>query len=194
MLSIMLDTSERGMIFRIWSSIRSHNAAESSMRVPVGARKCKMNCPLSTVGKKSCPTKGSSAKESTQKHKKQTANTFPWRMHALEQPMIRIAKAVESFFESRLHAHQRIARPFGLFDALFLRLLYEQSIAPWWAPASAKADKTPASQIPRLRRGARTGNARRPKGRTWARKRCKSQAWKPAPAPRFARRHPESTG
>ena len=33
------------------------------MRVPLRARKCKRNCPASTVGKKSCPSCGTSAAE-----------------------------------------------------------------------------------------------------------------------------------
>ncbi len=43
--------SEDGTVWRMKASTSSQRRAVSSMRVPVGARRCRMNWPLSTAGK-----------------------------------------------------------------------------------------------------------------------------------------------
>src|SRR6266849_3528408 len=75
MLSMTPANSCGGICWRISFSTRSHKAAVSSMRVPVGARRCSVNSPLSTDGKKSCPSHGSRAKERKQARRKPAAKT-----------------------------------------------------------------------------------------------------------------------
>src|SRR6266404_5785897 len=58
MLSMMLEISPGGSCRRIDRSTRSQSRAVSSIRVAVGARKWRLNEPLSTLGKKSCPNQG----------------------------------------------------------------------------------------------------------------------------------------
>ena len=50
MLSMMLNTSSGGICCRIECSTRSQRRAVSSMRVPVGAAKMKLELPASTRG------------------------------------------------------------------------------------------------------------------------------------------------
>src|SRR3989442_1174955 len=66
MLSRITFTSPAGISRRIAASTRSVSRAVSSMRVPVLARRCKMNCPLSVSGKKFSPSWGASRKAERQ--------------------------------------------------------------------------------------------------------------------------------
>src|SRR3954451_4299387 len=75
MLSMTLTISFDGMISRIALCTRSHSAAVSSMRVPVGARRCSLNWPLSTDGKQSSPTQRTSPSEANQAAQHQSPNT-----------------------------------------------------------------------------------------------------------------------
>ena len=59
------DLAPRDDRSRIACSTRSQSTAVSSMRVPVGARRCSLNWPLSTAGKKSCPTHGEQANDAS---------------------------------------------------------------------------------------------------------------------------------
>ena len=53
MLSMMLDSSDAGTVWRMEVSMRSPSRAVSSMRVAVLARKWRLNWPASVTGKKS---------------------------------------------------------------------------------------------------------------------------------------------
>ena len=57
-LSRMVSSSSFGTSWRIAASTWSAMRAVSSMRVPVGARRCRRICPASTLGKKSRPRNG----------------------------------------------------------------------------------------------------------------------------------------
>ena len=75
---MMLSSSPAGISLRIAASTRSARRAVSSIRVPVFARRCRMNCPLSLVGKKFSPSHGSSSHALRQAAKK-TVTKAPWR-------------------------------------------------------------------------------------------------------------------
>ncbi len=66
MLSMMLSISSAGTIWRMVFSTTSHSRATSSIRVPVLARTCRINWPLSVFGKKSCPSHGTNRNAETQ--------------------------------------------------------------------------------------------------------------------------------
>src|ERR1700691_1373685 len=61
MLSRILSSSLAGTTRRMLFSTRSQRRAVSSIRVPVLARRCSMNWPLSVAGKKSWPSHGISS-------------------------------------------------------------------------------------------------------------------------------------
>ena len=70
MLSTMLASSEGGIISRDGGFDQIASRAVSSMRVPVLARKCRLNWPASVVGKKSCPSHGNQQKDSAANNQK----------------------------------------------------------------------------------------------------------------------------
>ena len=71
MLSMMPASSRGGMISRSASSTWSARIAVSSMRVPLGARRCSLNWPPSTAGKKSSPTQRARNSDATQRAEEQ---------------------------------------------------------------------------------------------------------------------------
>ena len=75
MLSRIVSTSAAGISRRIDASTRSVSRAVSSMRVPVLARTCSVNCPLSVSGKKFCPSRGASRKAARQAARNTEAKT-----------------------------------------------------------------------------------------------------------------------
>ena len=77
---MMLASSDGGMTSRIEVSIRSPRRAVSSMRVPVLARKCRLNWPASVVGKKSWPSQGISRKAAAQSARNTGTKTRRRRM------------------------------------------------------------------------------------------------------------------
>ncbi len=83
MLSMMLSSSYSGISRRIAVSTRSASRAVSSMRVPVLARRCRMNWPLSLVGKKFSPSHGSSSHAS-----RHTARNAPMKTPCRESSRI----------------------------------------------------------------------------------------------------------
>ena len=69
-----------GNRFRMEVSIRSASRAVSSMRVPVLARKCRLNWPASVTGKKSWPSQGISRNAAAQRPRNNGTKNSRWRM------------------------------------------------------------------------------------------------------------------
>ena len=110
MLSMMLEISLGGICSRMKPSIRSQRFAVSSIRVPARARRCSLNCPASTLGKKSRPSQGtSSTNEPTQTTTKPHRNAAAVMQAAVQHLVIAVAESFESQLKRHLHPHQRIA-------------------------------------------------------------------------------------
>src|SRR6266481_3122852 len=91
MLSMTFWTSLGGICCRIDCSTRSQRLAVSSMRIPVGARRCSLKEPLSTLGKKSRPSQGIRIAREPRQH------------------AIAVTKSLESLFKTLLKSNERIA-------------------------------------------------------------------------------------
>jgi hypothetical protein len=74
----------------------------SSMRVPVRARMCSKNCPVSTLGKKFLPSVSVSSHEPTQKPRKIMRERLAMFKTACQQSAIAVAKTVEALFKAVL--------------------------------------------------------------------------------------------
>ena len=165
-------------------STRSASRAVSSMRVPVLARRCRMNCPLSVFGKKSWPSQGTSAKT-------------------------RQAADQEDRDEHAAAAHQQIQHAaIGMRAAARSRARSRAGTVPADCASGPCVMRLGPQQIHRHRRhqrarqhvgrehrehhgfGQRHEQIARDAGaaRTSARTRCRCRASRPAPAPRSAPR------
>ena len=182
-----------GISSRMVCSTRSHKRAVSSMRVPVRARRCSLNWPLSTAGKKSWPSQGNSSQRQQRRTPgSQRQRQLPViRRHASQQPR-------DSARESRSNASSNRncmrTRGLRLCRRHVLGVVLVSASAdtwPWSAPGFARAGRRPAWRRPRLRPAARTGTAPRRSGRTWARTRCRWRASKRTPERRSAARRRE---
>ena len=100
MLSRMLSISCGGTSARMEASTRSQSRAVSSMRVPLLARTCRMNWPLSLAGKKFWPSHGTSRKAARQAHKKAWNKHASRRTRLREQTLIDEPKLLESAFKA----------------------------------------------------------------------------------------------
>ncbi len=160
MLSMMLEISLGGICWRMKLSIRSHRPAVSSIRVPARARRCSLNCPASTRGKKSRPSQGTrstnepthAAAEAPQERACGDAGNAPasddsgretFRKPAQMQPACESKDYGSWYSGGRLPAHVRAANTW-----------------PWSGPASATAGRRRAWQTPPLPPAERTGSGR----------------------------------
>ena len=161
MLSMMLEISLGGICSRMKPSIRSQRLAVSSMRVPARARRCSLNCPASTLGKKSRPSQGtSSTNEPThtdgkapQERARGDAGSAPasrdsgrgiFRTPAQRPPASAPADCGWSCSGVQLPVHGRAAGTW-----------------PWSAPASGTASRRRAWRTPPPPPAARTGSGPR---------------------------------
>ena len=69
---------------------------------------CSLNSPLSTAGKKSWPSKGSNAKESTQNGQEADDEEHAVVDASFEQTMVAVTQALEMMSQTSLHANERI--------------------------------------------------------------------------------------
>ena len=114
MLSMMLVTSWGGISWRMEFSTRSQSRAVSSMRVPVGARRCRVNWPLSTLGKKSWPIQGTSRNEAAAAPKTPTASQARWSQASPQPTLVPPPQPFEGVLKSYLQARQKVALGLGL--------------------------------------------------------------------------------
>ena len=91
-------------------STRSQSRAVSSMRVPVFARTCRLNCPLSRVGKEILAQPRNSMKPRTQRPRNTGTNTISPVDKGGQQQLIAEAHALEGAFEPRWKSVEGIAR------------------------------------------------------------------------------------
>ena len=177
---------------RMDCSTRSQRRAVSSMRVPVGARRCSLNWPLSTEGKKSCPSQGTRAPP---ERRTKTRSTPP------ETLADGAGSVPAGAGNARASARSLLRTAFAgapedccSTPGCAWPLAHDRAAdtSPWSAPAFATADRTPASRTPRPRPAAQTDTAQRRSERTSARTRCRCTASKQTPERRSAARHPES--
>ena len=160
MLSITLSISFAGISSRIIRSTSSHSAAVSSMRVAVGARICSLICPASTVGKKSSPSQGSSAKEQAHTARKPNGKQNPVREALLQDSTV----SVSQLFETAIQNVPAVAPADSGWPGISAPIPLRGPSAgtgPSSAPVSGKASTRPASRKRRPRRAARTGSAPR---------------------------------
>ncbi len=74
MLSTIEDSSDGGIVSRIFFSTSANIAEAVSMRVPTGGRTCRVICPESTEGKKLEPRNGARPNEATTTTRKPITN------------------------------------------------------------------------------------------------------------------------
>ena len=178
--------SRGGMIWRMAPSTRSASCAVSSMRVPVLARMCRMNWPLSVSGKKFWPSHGTSSEgrdadrqEDRDEHARGGAPRGQQRRDRRRGT-------------ARSHARSPAAtEPADCATAPRDAAWPSADTSPSSAPGCATARRRRAWRTPRLPPAARTDSARRRPAGTSARTRCRCTASTPAPAPRSARRRAE---
>jgi len=70
--------------------------AVSSMRIPVGARRCSLKEPLSTLGKKSRPSQGIRIAREPRQHAKKQLGSAPVVEANLQQAAIAVTKSLEA--------------------------------------------------------------------------------------------------
>src|SRR6202453_3494820 len=118
----MLSMTERisfcGISLRIASSTWSQSAAVSSMRVPVGARRCSLNSPVSTAGKKILAEQRQQREGEDTNGQKADGEKFVVAHANFQHAVITVAQPLESMFEPLLHARENVG--------LFLRLAFGQ--------------------------------------------------------------------
>ena len=95
---------------RMNASTWSHSRAVSSMRVPVLARTCRMNWPLSVVGKKSWPSHGTSSGARQADDQEGGMKTARRRTAAPSSRRVAAADALEAALERLLEPREGIAR------------------------------------------------------------------------------------
>ena len=83
------------------ASTRSPSRAVSSIRVPVLARKCRLNRPPSEVGKKSCPSQGNSRKTGAQTPRNTGTNNPRRRMQPVEHTAVSVAERFKARSKAR---------------------------------------------------------------------------------------------
>ena len=157
------------------------------MRVPVCARRCRRNWPLSLVGKKSCPSQGKSRKPHSAEREEKRHENKPAVNECGEQKLVGEADALEAAFKHALDQGERIACADASCDRGGGVNTWRGSVR-----ACAKADRMPASRIRRLRREEQTDTSPRRSGKTWAGTRCRCKAWRRGRVRRSARRLRES--
>ena len=153
MLSMMVRIRFSVSASRISVSTRSQMAAVSSMRVPVGARMCSLNSPVSTLGKKSCPSQGRRQRK-PRSSKKQNTNNLRCAMQLSSNRVVAHRASVQILLRI-LFASARKDCATSPPLAPLLRSATPADTWPWWAPGFARAGRTPASRIPPLRPEAR---------------------------------------
>ena len=135
--------------------------AVSSMRGPVGARKCSRIWPASTCGKKSRPRNEHESRATHAEGQEQYSRKARDDPERFQSSPIASAKFLERVLRTLLVTAE---------DAVFsarccrpdVRRPRTAGTSPWWARASARAGTRPASRTPRLRPAERTGNVATP--------------------------------
>src|SRR6266852_768125 len=108
MLSMTFWTSLGGICCRIDCSTRSQRLAVSSIRIPVGARRCSLKEPLSTLGKKSRPSQGMNRERAEAACEERNQESAPVVEANLQQVAIAVTKSLEGLFKTLLKSNQRI--------------------------------------------------------------------------------------
>ncbi len=168
----------------------------SSMRVPVRARTCSMNCPASTLGKKSWPSIASPAatKPTQNAEEKQRERT---RVLEDTSPAARdnLRGNGRSRFQSARwnRTNGRTNAGASWLSSLVFAVAVQFDVAV--KPHHQRRHERPRNDIAgehrehhRLPPAARTDNAPRRSERTSARTRCRCTAWRRRPARRFPAR------
>src|SRR5229473_6372368 len=108
MLSMTFWTSLGGICCRIDCSTRSQRLAVSSIRIPVGARRCSLKEPLSTLGKKSRPSQGMNRERAEAACEERNQESAPVVEANLQQVAIAVTKSLERLFKTLLKSNKRI--------------------------------------------------------------------------------------
>src|SRR5713226_484152 len=108
MLSMTFWTSLGGICCRIDCSTRSQRLAVSSIRIPVGARRCSLKEPLSTLGKKSRPSQGMNRERAEAACEERNQESAPVVEANLQQVAIAVTKSLEGLFKTLLKSNERI--------------------------------------------------------------------------------------
>ena len=161
MLSMIVPSCCRGMICSNHGLRPDRTSrAVSSMRVPVCARTCSLNWPLSTDGKKSCPSHGySNANGSDPERDDRRAGRLPDTPGtARALPWYQLRSRSKVMLERDLKSRERIAAGSRLLYAVMLvplQQILRHGRARWFA----KGSTTPASRRPPPPPAARTGTS-----------------------------------
>jgi hypothetical protein len=98
------------------------------------------------AGKEILPNQGSKQRNATQaKQEADSRKCGRCSMQRLQQSVVAVPQLSNPCSNFMLHPHKRIARLFGRRPALFFALRPADTW-PWWAPASARAGRTPSSR------------------------------------------------
>src|SRR5216683_5443487 len=108
MLSMTFWTSLGGICCRIDCSTRSQRLAVSSIRIPVGARRCSLKEPLSTLGKKSRPSRNQNRERAEAACEERNQESAPVVEANLQQVAIAVTKSRERLFKTLLKSNKRI--------------------------------------------------------------------------------------
>ncbi len=149
------------------------------MRVPLGARRCSLNWPLSTAGKKSSPTQRARNNDATQAPRKAAVKSAAPVDALLEQRTVAVAHPHEASIDRALQRSRTDCATGRRCRAPRARAA---GTSPSSAPACATGRRTPASRRRPPRPSARRGSARRRSGRTSARRRCRCRSSRRTPA------------
>ena len=177
----MLPICEAGISLRISSSTRSNRRAVSSIRIPVGARTCRMNWPLSVLGKKSSPKKRQQGEGHNAQAEERGYKRTPVHHQRLQQRVIPTPETFETSLETTLKTGEQ---SFAVALCSFARSRYMASVG-----TSVRLNRYSwqAWRTPLPQRAAQRGSAPLRRGKTWAGRLCRCRASKPGPALRFAR-------
>ena len=102
------------------------------------------------AGEKVLPDEGHERERKHASREEDNHENLAMADRAGQQPVIPLAELLKPYFEFRLHADQRISRFLRSARGVPLPSARRAGTAPWWAPASATADRKPASQTPPL--------------------------------------------